>query len=93
MIERILAAFGFARSETQAPARQVVEASQQRQQQGSADEHDDDLRDVHGVILSLKAYRQKLRDLPQTNHAACEACATPETLAAWEPTWPQDPVP
>ena len=40
----------------------------------------------------LKDYRQKLRDLPTTEQPNVDALATPEQLAAWEPTWPVDPA-
>lgn len=41
---------------------------------------------------ALKTYRQKLRDLPATEQPAVDACATPEALDAWRPTWPVDPA-
>ena len=37
---------------------------------------------------AIKTYRQALRDLPATEGPAVDALATPEALAAWEPTWP-----
>lgn len=41
---------------------------------------------------SLKTYRQALRDIPQTQQAAMDACTTPEQLETWAPTWPTDPA-
>lgn len=41
---------------------------------------------------SLRAYRQKLRDVPQTEQPNVDACTTPEALIAWQPTWPTDPA-
>lgn len=40
----------------------------------------------------LKTYRQALRDLPQTSQVSVDACATPEQLETWAPTWPADPA-
>lgn len=41
---------------------------------------------------SLATYRQTLRDLPATSKPEVAACATPDQLMAWEPTWPVDPA-
>ena len=40
----------------------------------------------------LKDYRQKLRDLPAVEQPNVDAITTPDALAAWEPTWPIDPI-
>ena len=36
----------------------------------------------------IDATRQRLRDVPQAATVALETCATPETVAAYEPAWP-----
>ena len=39
-------------------------------------------------LTALKAYRQGLRDVPQSAGSALDACASPSMVAAYEPSWP-----
>jgi len=44
------------------------------------------------LAARLRAHRQRLRDLPQTEQARLEALATPEDLDRYIPAWPEDPA-